>query len=47
MIPYAKTDINAQIKRMEEKHGKEVVLRALEEYLKENSRHEKRRAVLD
>ena len=35
MMPYAKTDIKAQIKRMEEKHGKEVVLRVLEEYLKE------------
>lgn len=35
MIPYAKTDINAQIKRLEEKHGKDVVLQALEDYLKE------------
>ena len=39
-MPYAKTDIKAQIKRMEEKHGKEVVLRALEEYLKESGASE-------
>lgn len=31
-MTYAKTDINAQIKRMEEKHGKDVVLQALEQY---------------
>lgn len=35
-MPYAKTNINAQIKRMEEKHGKDVVLEALKEYLKES-----------
>lgn len=35
-MTYAKTDIKAQIKRLEVKHGKDVVLQALEEYLKEN-----------
>ena len=35
-MPYAKTDIKAQIKRLEEKHGKEVVLQALKGYLKES-----------
>ena len=34
-MSYAKTDIEAQIKRLEIKHGKEVVLQALESYLKE------------
>ena len=28
-------------------YAKDVVLQALEQYLKENSRHEKRHAVLD
>lgn len=33
---YANVDIKAQIARMEMKHGKEVVVRSLEEYLKES-----------
>lgn len=35
-MTYAKTDIKAQIKRLENKHGKDVVLQALKSYLKEN-----------
>ncbi len=37
---YANVDIKAQISRMEMKHGKEVVLHALEEYLKESGASE-------
>lgn len=32
---YANVDIKVQIARMEMKHGKEVVVSSLEEYLKE------------
>lgn len=34
-MSYAKTDIKAQIKRLENKHGKDVVLQALKSYIKE------------
>lgn len=37
---YANVDIKAQIRSMELKHGREVVLQALEEYLKESGASE-------